>query len=244
MRRRATFRDEAVTYAAVGATSAPDVLAYPPRGFRASATSWHIGSGEQRFEWCEENLLSWRMIDAAGFRLEHVERSTEGGYAGAGATAFHTNTTTGEAVYAADGRGFITPGDVVTILWGRTGKRRERHFRVVAVTRELNVVSVSLGTLDAEPFVGEFLIGIEFRDDQTVWSRVIQVVAPGSSRSSRLLFPLILLILSRVRSRIARGLNPARVAPAREAVAEEVAESRDSESGAPRPPHGPDATGN
>jgi uncharacterized protein (UPF0548 family) len=244
MRRRATFRDEAVTYAAVGATAAPDVLAYPPRGFRASTTSWHIGSGEQRFEWCEENLLSWRMIDAAGLRLEHVERSTEGGYAGAGATAFHTNTTTGEAVYAADGRGFITPGDVVTILWGRTGKRRERHFRVVAVTRELNVVSVSLGTLDAEPFVGEFLIGIEFRDDQTVWSRVIQVVAPGSSRSSRLLFPLILLILSRVRSRIARGLNPARVAHARETVADEDAENRDAELGAPRPPHGPDATGN
>jgi uncharacterized protein (UPF0548 family) len=217
-------------------------LAYPPRGFRASATSWHIGSGEQRFEWCEENLLSWRMIDAAGFRLEHVEHSTEGGYAGAGATAFNTNTTTGEAVYAADGRGFITPGDVVTLLWGRTGKRRERHFRVVAVTRELNVVSVSLGTLDKEPFVGEFLIGIEYRDDDTVWSRVIQVVAPGSTRMSRLLFPLVLLILTRVRGRIARGLNPARVAHAREAVAEEDAEIRDAEAGDSAPPSNPDAS--
>jgi uncharacterized protein (UPF0548 family) len=217
-------------------------LAYPPRGFRASATSWHIGSGEQRFEWCEENLLSWRMIDAAGFRLEHVEHSTEGGYAGAGATAFHTNTTTGEAVYASDGRGFITPGDVVTLLWGRTGKRRERHFRVVAVTRELNVVSVSLGTLDNEPFVGEFLIGIEYRDDDTVWSRVIQVVAPGSTRMSRLLFPLVLLVLTRVRGRIARGLNPARVAHARGAVAEEDAEIRDAEAGDSAPPSNPDAS--
>jgi uncharacterized protein (UPF0548 family) len=217
-------------------------LAYPPRGFRASATSWHIGSGEQRFEWCEENLLSWRMIDAAGFRLEHVEHSTEGGYAGAGATAFHTNTTTGEAVYASDGRGFITPGDVVTLLWGRTGKRRERHFRVVAVTRELNVVSVSLGTLDNEPFVGEFLIGIEYRDDDTVWSRVIQVVAPGSTRMSRLLFPLVLLVLTRVRGRIARGLNPARVAHAREAVAEEDAEIRDAAAGDSAPPSNPDAS--
>jgi uncharacterized protein (UPF0548 family) len=205
-------------------------------------TTWHIGSGEQRFEWCEENLLSWRMIDAAGFRLEHVERSTEGGYAGAGATAFHTNTTTGEAVYDADGRGFITPGDVVTLLWGRRGKRRERHFRVVAVTRELNVVSVSLGTLDREPFVGEFLIGIEYHDDDTVWSRVIQVVAPGSSRTSRLLFPLILLILKRVRGRIARGLNPARVAYAREAVAGEDAEVRDVESGEAGPPRNLDAS--
>ena len=242
MRRRATFRDEAVSYAAVGATSAPDVLAYPPRGFRASVTTWHIGSGEQRFEWCEENLLSWRMIDAAGFRLEHVERATEDGYAGAGATAFHTSTTTGEAVYAADGRGFITPGDVVTLLWGRTGKRRERHFRVVAVTRELNAVSVSLGTLDTQPFVGEFLIGIEYRDDDTVWSRVIQLVAPGSSRWSRLVFPLVLLVLSRVRGRIARGLNPARVAHAREAVAGEGAEVRDVESGESGPPRDPDAS--
>jgi uncharacterized protein (UPF0548 family) len=205
-------------------------------------TTWHIGSGEQRFEWCEENLLSWRMIDAAGFRLEHVERAAEGGYAGAGATAFHTNTTTGEAVYAADGRGFMTPGDVVTLLWGRTGKRRERHFRVVAVTRELNAVSVSLGTLDTQPFVGEFLIGIEYRDDDTVWSRVIQVVAPGSSRSSRLFFPLVLLVLSRVRGRIARGLNPARVAYAREAVAGEDAEVRDVESGESGPPLNLDAS--
>jgi uncharacterized protein (UPF0548 family) len=205
-------------------------------------TTWHIGSGEQRFEWCEENLLSWRMIDAAGFRLEHVERATEDGYAGAGATAFHTSTTTGEAVYAADGRGFITPGDVVTLLWGRTGKRRERHFRVVAVTRELNAVSVSLGTLDTQPFVGEFLIGIEYRDDDTVWSRVIQVVAPGSSRWSRLVFPLVLLVLSRVRGRIARGLNPARVAYAREAVAGEGAEVRDVESGESGPPRDPDAS--
>lgn len=233
MRRRATFRDAAVSYAAVGATAAPDVLAYPPRGFRASATTWHIGSGEQRFEWCEENLLSWRMIDAAGFRLEHVERSTEGGYAGAGATAFHTNKTTGEVVYAADGRGFITPGDVVTILWGQSGKRRERHFRVVSVTRELNVVSVSLGTLDTEPFVGEFLIGIEYRIDDTVWSRVVQVVAPGEARSSRLLFPLVLLVLSRVRGRLARGLNPARVAHARETVAGEDAEMRDATEPSP-----------
>jgi uncharacterized protein (UPF0548 family) len=205
-------------------------------------TTWHIGSGEQRFEWCEENLLSWRMIDAAGFRLEHVERATEDGYAGAGATAFHTSTTTGEAVYAADGRGFITPGDVVTLLWGRTGKRRERHFRVVAVTRELNAVSVSLGTLDTQPFVGEFLIGIEYRDDDTVWSRVIQLVAPGSSRWSRLVFPLVLLVLSRVRGRIARGLNPARVAHAREAVAGEGAEVRDVESGESGPPRDPDAS--
>jgi hypothetical protein len=182
------------------------------------------------------------MIDAAGFRLEHVEHSTEGGYAGAGATAFHTDTTTGEAVYASDGRGFITPGDVVTLLWGRTGKRRERHFRVVAVTRELNVVSVSLGTLDKEPFVGEFLIGIEYRDDDTVWSRVIQVVAPGSTRMSRLLFPLVLLVLTRVRGRIARGLNPARVAHAREAVAEEDAEIRDAEAGDSAPPSNPDAS--
>jgi hypothetical protein len=112
------------------------------------------------------------------------------------------------------------------------------------VTRELNVVSVSLGTLDQQPFVGEFLIGIEYRNDDTVWSRVIQVVAPGSSRWSRLLFPLVLLVLSRVRGRIARGLNPARVAHAREAVAGEDAEFRDAESGESGARRNLDATAN
>ncbi|CAB4897055.1 MAG: DUF1990 family protein [Actinobacteria bacterium] len=215
-RRRSTFQDEAVSYAAVGATAADDVLAYPPRGFRSAATQWHIGSGAERFDWCEENLLSWRMIDAAGFRLEHVKRASADGYTTAGESASHASGA-GEVVYARDGRSFITPGDVVTITWGRGG-RRERHFRVVAVNRELNMASVTLGTLDTEPFVGEFLIGIEYRPDGTVWSKVVQVVAPGSLRTSRFFFPGILAILSRVRTRIARGLNPARVAHARETV--------------------------
>ena len=219
--RRSTFQDEAVSYAAVGATSAEDVLAYPPRGFRSAATQWHIGSGEDRFAWCEENLLSWRMIDAAGFRLDYVKRAPVDGHAGTDSSSQQTSSA-GEAVYARDGRSFITPGDVVSITWAR-GRRRERLFRVVAVSRDVNMVSVTLGTLDAEPFVGEFLIGIEFRSDGTVWSKVVQVVAPGSLRTSRFFFTAILVILSRVRTRIARGLNPARVAHARETVIDDYA---------------------
>lgn len=218
-RRRSSFSEASVSYAAVGASLAPDVLNFPPPGFRSAHTRQHLGSGQERFDASVDGLLSWRMIDAAGFNLEQVEKSSQPGYAGPAATNISVNDT-GEVVYSSDGRGHITPGDVVTIRrrgWAPFG---DRHFRVVAVTRDPGVVSLVFGTIDAEPFVGEFLIGVFHLDDDTVWSQVIQVVAPGTKKLSRFLFGLTLLVLNAIRGRLARGLNPARVAHAIE-VAED-----------------------
>lgn len=218
-RRRSSFSDASVSYAAVGASLAPDVLAYPPPGFRSAQTRQQLGSGQERFEASVDGLLSWRMVDAAGFALQQVDKATQSGYAGPATTNISINDT-GEVVYSTDGRGHITPGDVVTIRRRRWAPFGDRHFRVVAVTRDPGVVTLVFGTIDAEPFVGEFLIGVYHLGDDTVWSQVIQVVAPGSKKMSRIFFGVALLVLNSVRGRLARGLNPARVAHAIE-VAED-----------------------
>lgn len=216
-RRRSSFSDASVSYAAVGASLAPDVMAFPPPGFRSAQTRQQLGSGQERFEASVDGLLSWRMVDAAGFNLEQVEKAAQAGYAGPGSTDFSVDDT-GEVVYSSDGRGHITPGDVVTIRRRGGAPFRDRRFRVVAVTRDPGVVSLVFGTIDSEPFVGEFLIGVYHLDDDTVWSQVIQVVAPGTRRLSRMFFGVALLVLNSVRGRLARGLNPARVVHAIEAA--------------------------
>ena len=197
---------------------AHDVLAYPPAGFRSAETRQQLGSGADRFEQSVDGLLSWRMIDAAGFNLEQVEKASHGGYRGLGSTDISVNDT-GEVEFSNDGRGYITAGDVVTIRRRGGAPLGDRHFRVVAVNRDPGAVSVAFGTVDAEPFVGEFLIGVYHLEDDTVWSRVVQVVSPGSTRLARVVFPLVRAGLRIVRGRLARGLNPARVAHALELAA-------------------------
>ena len=39
MTRRSTFTDQSVTYGAIGATLAPDLLRYPPAGYRPAEDS-------------------------------------------------------------------------------------------------------------------------------------------------------------------------------------------------------------
>jgi hypothetical protein len=45
MTRRSTFTDQSVTYGAIGATLAPDLLRYPPAGYRPAEDSVRLGSG-------------------------------------------------------------------------------------------------------------------------------------------------------------------------------------------------------
>ncbi len=45
MSRRVTYTSHSVSYAAVGASDDPNLLSYPPRGFKAFAENVRLGSG-------------------------------------------------------------------------------------------------------------------------------------------------------------------------------------------------------
>ena len=55
--RRSNFEDQPTDYGAVGATQAPDLLQYPPHGFKPYEDSIKIGSGEERFHAASASLL-------------------------------------------------------------------------------------------------------------------------------------------------------------------------------------------
>ncbi len=80
--RRGTFRDETVDYAAVGATRAHDLMAYPPERSLPAEDAWRIGSGEARFATAAEQLMSWTALRGAGLRVEDVRPASGPMYTG------------------------------------------------------------------------------------------------------------------------------------------------------------------
>ena len=59
MKRRSSFTDQSVTYGAIGATLAPDLLRYPPSGVRPAEDSVKIGAGRARFDTAAAELMTW-----------------------------------------------------------------------------------------------------------------------------------------------------------------------------------------
>ena len=76
MTRRSTFTDQSVTYGAIGATLAPDLLRYPPEGYRPAEDSVRLGSGVERFERAAESLTTWGIQRGAGFEVVDVSAGT------------------------------------------------------------------------------------------------------------------------------------------------------------------------
>lgn len=64
--RRGNFQEGTVDYAAVGATSAHDLMSYPPERSVPAEASWRLGSGEARFASSAEALLAWAALRGAG----------------------------------------------------------------------------------------------------------------------------------------------------------------------------------
>src|SRR4051812_23110869 len=58
-----------VSYAAVGATQAADLLAYPPRGYRPIERRARIGHGEERFDYAKLAVLTWGVQRNSGFTV-------------------------------------------------------------------------------------------------------------------------------------------------------------------------------
>lgn len=158
-----------VTYAAVGATRAPDLLSYPPAGFRSSEHSARIGHGSQRWQFATAELMSWGVKRRAGFRVQSVVPAVE-----------HD-----EHLFAADGHEVVRAGDTAII---GIGPVRE-PVRVVYTVEDEREVGFAYGTLPGHPLEGEESFMLERRGDDSVWIVVRALARP--SRSWRALAPLL-----------------------------------------------------
>ncbi|MGO1840290.1 MAG: DUF1990 family protein [Candidatus Microbacterium stercoravium] len=174
--RRATFRDQTVDYAAVGASQAADLLQYPPEKSLPAVDSWRIGSGEARFRKAGDDLLSWRVVTGAGLELTDVRPSAEPSYTG---VSFAPDGTPrppvgaeGDQRFTADGRPYVSAGATAHITGRARGRKANGDYRVIFVTEEERRVAFAIGTVDATLVSGEILFSVEWRDNDEVWFEV------------------------------------------------------------------------
>lgn len=191
--RRSTFTDHSVSYGAIGATLAPDLLRYPPAGYRPSEQSVRIGSGRERFERASASLMTWGVQEGAGLFVTDVETGNGEQYLGLvygpdGAPLPEQPSREGERrEQRVDERGvpFVAPGMTALIRHPRRGLERRHQVRVlvVFVIDEPDRVGFAIGTMDG-PESGEESFLLEHREDDTVWLTIRSIFRPAEGRAA------------------------------------------------------------
>ena len=179
---------ETVTYGAVGATQAPDLLTFPPPGFRPFEKRSRVGHGPLRWEYVWQSTLTWGIQRHSGFRVRLKESPTEvtqGTYTPvlfdeAGSPLPPEIVDTDEVVYGAEGLAFIAPGDTaeLTIPLGIGGV--VAPCRVIYVIDEPNRKGFAYGTLPGHPERGEESFIVDQTEDGSVWLTIRSFSRPSA----------------------------------------------------------------
>lgn len=184
-------RDQPVTYGAVGATRDPDLLRFPPEGFRPVEAQMRIGHGAERFAHATALALTWGIQRRSGFTVRREPLP-----ASAPATAF-----------APDGSPLLVPGESATIVTGLIGRLGLRSpVRVVYVVDEPGLSGFACGTLPGHQVEGEEAFLIEHRPDGSVWLTVRAFSRPAGS-FWRALAPMLRVSQWIIRRRYLRSLS-------------------------------------
>jgi uncharacterized protein (UPF0548 family) len=175
-----------VTYGSVGGTQAPDLMRYPPAGYRPMERRARIGHGDARFEFAYTEMMTWGIQKLSGFRVRLVEAPRE--------VTDQTYTPVNfdergipippvapETMFASDGTPFLAPGDtawlIIPIL-GPVGIKSP--VRVVYVIDEPKRKSFAYGTLPGHPEEGEAAFIVEQNDDDSVWLTIRSFSRPSN----------------------------------------------------------------
>lgn len=177
-----------VSYAAVGATQAPDLLTHPPQGYRPLERRVRIGHGDARFEWACAMTMAWGIQSLSGFEIRRMDAPaevTENTYApvvfdAEGTAVRPASTTPDETHFTPDGTPFLKAGDTAVLgipffLW-----RVKAPARVVYVIDEPHRKGFAYGTMTGHPENGEEAFIVERQDDGSVWLRIRAFSRPAS----------------------------------------------------------------
>ncbi len=216
MRRRMGAEQSPVSYGSVGMTSSPDILSFPPRDFVSRRAQWKIGSGATRFDVSSEALFRWGMHRGAGVHIDDAGEGDTSGYVGVfrdvdGVWRFGADAPS--VFLVPEGESIVVPGMRVLAsgLW-RWPSVTE-HFRIIYVIREPRRVGFAWGSISERPVIGEEYFGLEWRDDDSVWSVVTSVVSLSDARLKFLRFVKALFFAPRhllQLSRYVKALTPVR----------------------------------
>ena len=179
--RRSTHVEHEVVYAAVGASADTDLMRFPPEGSTPYEDGRRLGSGSDRFLVASNALMTWGAPRGAGLEVTEIEAGDGDEYAG---VVFDEHGTPqpvpeGDVEYGPDGEPYLTAGTTVTLV--RADGRRSRRMRVVYTINEARRVGYAWGSADEQDVVGEEVITVEHRDDDTVWATVRGFMWPAQS---------------------------------------------------------------
>lgn len=186
MTRRSTFTDQSVTYGAIGATLAPDLLRYPPAGYRPAEDSVRLGSGVERFERSAEALMTWGIQRGSGFEVADISTGTGAQYPGIvydaeGAPLADQPAPRIEERFGADGTPYIAAGMTATLERKRRFGVAKTPVLVVYVIDEPDRIGFAYGTTAEGPESGEESFILERREGDTVWLTIRSLLATTST---------------------------------------------------------------
>ncbi len=168
-----------VTYGAVGATQAADLLRYPPEGYRPIERRARIGHGDARFEWACASAMSWGIQKGSGFRVRLADGPEE--------------AHSGETIFGPDGTPFLRPGDTAVLSVPIVGPLAlKAPVRVLYLIEERKRRGFAYGTLPGHPEDGEESFIVSQSSDDSVWLTVRAFSRP-SLRWWWMLYPILRL---------------------------------------------------
>ena len=182
-------QQQPVTYGAVGATQAQDLMRYPPQGFRPLELRGRIGHGDERWAYATDELLTGGVYRGAGMGVRvtpvtagdaaHTYTSVE--YGDSGQAVEPAQVGDFDEVYTAGGARLVRPGDIVVVgldvgeaLW------LPLPGRVVLVEQAEQRVMYAVGTLPGHAFSGEEAFTLEQAADGSVWLTVRSFARPAA----------------------------------------------------------------
>lgn len=187
-----------MTYGAVGATQASDLMTYPPEGFTPAESRSRIGHGDQRFETAVVQALTWQIQERSGIRV-HVEDTPVEDEVRYNPVTFDEHGvpiapayigTPRVEKYAPDGTPLLTAGTTATLTMHAFGQTVHAPVRVVAIIDEPDRKGFAYGTLEGHPVSGEESFVVERTADGSVWLQVRQFSQPAS-RKWQFVAPLV-----------------------------------------------------
>ncbi|TPX04783.1 DUF1990 domain-containing protein [Schumannella luteola] len=189
-----------VTYGAVGATQAADLLQYPPRGYKPIERRIRIGHGADRWEYAWMRVMSWGIQRGAGFHVTPVEAPEAATAASYTPVAFDAQgNPVRPSTVGADGETLYTPEGDPMVRAGDTGMLKPAFWprafpvRVVYVVDEPERRGAAFGTLPGHPLEGEELFAVERGDDDSVWF-VVRIFSKPATGFWRAVLPALRLV--------------------------------------------------
>ena len=190
--------DHGLNYAAIGASARPDVIAFPPSGFRSAEYRHRIGSGARRFDLAGRALMTWGALRSAGYRVDDVR-----------AEAVAPSPRGGGPLFLEDGTPWITPGMTAMVSAAEPVVSTGR-VKVISVIDEPGRIGFVYGSMVGASETAERSLVVEHDGDDAVWVTLRSLWEAPTSRLGR--FARAADAQQRkVDERIVRSLHPSNV---------------------------------